>query len=57
LEKAVQQIKYESHRFVRQQYNWCKLEDKHIKWFNIEDTAAPTKIHALVEGFIAKNDN
>ena len=57
LEEAVQQIKYESHRFVRQQYNWFKLEDSRIKWFNIEDTGTPAAVQALVEGYKGKNDN
>jgi tRNA dimethylallyltransferase len=33
-EAAIQQIKYESHRFVRHQYNWFKLNDKRINWFD-----------------------
>ena len=32
---AVYQIKTETHRLVRQQYNWFKLEDKRINWFDI----------------------
>ena len=33
-EAAIQQIKYESHRFVRHQYNWFKPDDKRIHWFD-----------------------
>jgi len=33
-EAAIQQIKYESHRFVRHQYNWFKPDDKRINWFD-----------------------
>jgi len=36
LESAVQQIKYETHRFVRHQYAWFKLTDDRIKWFDIQ---------------------
>jgi len=36
LAAAIQQIKFETHRFVRQQYNWFQLEDNRIKWFNIQ---------------------
>ena len=35
LEEAVQQVKYETHRFVRHQYAWFRLKDDRIKWFNI----------------------
>ena len=35
LQEAVQQIKYETHRFARHQYAWFRLKDDRIKWFNI----------------------
>jgi tRNA dimethylallyltransferase len=35
LKEAVQQVKYETHRFVRHQYAWFRLKDDRIKWFNI----------------------
>ncbi|MFC1967720.1 tRNA (adenosine(37)-N6)-dimethylallyltransferase MiaA [Chloroflexota bacterium] len=35
LESAVQQIKTETHRFVRRQYAWFRLKDKRIHWFDI----------------------
>jgi len=35
-EAAIQQIKFESHRFVRQQYNWFRLKDDRIEWFDIQ---------------------
>jgi len=37
LEEAIQQIKYETHRYVRSQYNWFKLKDDRIKWFDIQN--------------------
>jgi tRNA dimethylallyltransferase len=37
LESAIQQIKYETHRYVRSQYNWFKLKDARIKWFDIQN--------------------
>ncbi len=36
LAAAIQHIKFETHRFVRHQYNWFRLEDDRIKWFDIE---------------------
>jgi tRNA dimethylallyltransferase len=35
LKEAVQQVKYETRRFVRHQYAWFRLKDDRIKWFNI----------------------
>ncbi len=34
LEEAIQRIKHDTHRFVRQQYNWFRLNDERIRWFD-----------------------
>ena len=34
LEEAVQRIKYRTHRYARQQYNWFRLTDKRIRWLD-----------------------
>ncbi len=36
LATAIQQIKFETHRFVRHQYNWFQLKDERIQWFDIQ---------------------
>lgn len=36
LATAIQQIKFETHRFVRHQYNWFQLNDERIKWFDAQ---------------------
>jgi len=48
---AIQQIKFETHRFVRHQYAWFGLEDNRIKWFDIQ-TKRNSEITALVPKFI-----
>ena len=53
LEAAIQQIKFESHRFVRQQYNWFSPKDDRIRWFDIQGRVEP-EIIALVDRFISK---
>ncbi len=53
LEAAIQQIKFETHRFVRQQYNWFRLRDSRIQWFDIEREVEP-EITELVAEFISK---
>jgi tRNA dimethylallyltransferase len=35
-EAAVQKIKTETHRFIRHQYAWFRLDDVKIHWFDIE---------------------
>ncbi len=36
LTEAVALIKKETRRFVRQQYNWFRLDDRRINWFDVE---------------------
>ena len=50
LNEAAAQIKSETHRFVRHQYNWFRLKDDRIKWFNIEKEEC-SEIIKLVESF------
>jgi tRNA dimethylallyltransferase len=54
LETAVQQIKFESHRFVRQQYNWFHPKDDRIRWFDIRGRVGE-EITALVAEFTGNN--
>ncbi len=36
LASAIEQIKFETHRFVRHQYSWFHLKDDRIQWFDIQ---------------------
>ena len=54
LETAVEQIKFETHRFVRHQYNWFRLKDSRIRWFDIQGEQLGAEIRAQVEEFISK---
>jgi tRNA dimethylallyltransferase len=51
LEEAIQQVKNESHRLVRMQYNWFSPKDDRIHWFDV-DTEPFTEIRTLVTGFM-----
>ena len=51
LPAAIQQIKFETHRFVRHQYNWFQLNDDRIRWFDILNEP-DSKITELVAKFI-----
>lgn len=54
LATAVRQIKSQTHRFVRQQYKWFRLDDLTIHWFDVESTP-PEEIEALIKGFLEKS--
>ena len=51
LPAAVQQIKFETHRFVRHQYAWFRSSDKRIHWFDVTRQPGPA-IESLVAGFL-----
>jgi tRNA dimethylallyltransferase len=51
LATAIQQIKSETHRFVRHQYMWFQLKDDRIKWFDIQ-SKAESEITSLVTRFV-----
>lgn len=56
LEEAVALIKKETRRFVRQQYNWFRLEDRRLHWFDVEQGLDPVydQIKELVAGWLRK---
>jgi tRNA dimethylallyltransferase len=47
LEDAIALIKRQTRRLVRQQGTWFRLDDPHIRWFDLETTGYPA-IAALV---------
>jgi len=53
LAAATQQIKFETHRFIRHQYSWFRLKDNRIRWFDIQSRAEP-EITALLAKFIKR---
>jgi tRNA dimethylallyltransferase len=55
LAAAIQQIKFETHRFVRHQYNWFRRKDDRIRWFDIEKES-DSQMRTVVTGFTGNND-
>jgi len=53
LDEAVQQMKFETHRFARHQYAWFRPSDKSIRWFDVRN-GVEEHIHSLVQGFTEK---
>ncbi len=51
LEDAIQQIKYETHRFVRHQYAWFRLNDARIHWFDVA-RVPEAEIDGLISRFL-----
>jgi tRNA dimethylallyltransferase len=51
LEQAVALIKKETRRYVRQQYNWFRLDDPHIKW--LEVSQGPDKAYQKAKELLA----
>ncbi len=47
LEEAVQAIKHHTHRFIRQQYTWFRLDDPNILWFRAVDEERPRILEAV----------
>ncbi len=52
LDSAIERIKTETHRFVRHQYSWFRLNDQRIKWFDAGDPDTEVQVFAEVQRFI-----
>lgn len=53
LPAAIQQIKFDTHSFARHQYNWFRLKDKRINWFEL-GKGSNQAIHRFVQRFVVK---
>ncbi|MEK7806633.1 MAG: tRNA (adenosine(37)-N6)-dimethylallyltransferase MiaA, partial [Chloroflexota bacterium] len=53
LAEAVQRTKFQTHRLVRRQYTWFKLDDPRIKWLAAEGAGLEERAAALVEKFLS----
>ena len=49
LAEAIERIKYETHRFVRQQRTWFHPDDPNIQWFDIEEEDLVERVAEFVE--------
>jgi tRNA dimethylallyltransferase len=48
LQEAVQTIRYETHRFARNQYAWFRSSDGRIEWFDTDDGPADKAMEATL---------
>jgi tRNA dimethylallyltransferase len=53
LTAANQQIKFDTHSFARHQYNWFRLKDKRINWFELGEDINKA-VHRFVQRFVVK---
>ncbi len=52
IDEAVERTKYETHRFARQQYNWFRLDDDTITWFDVTRPTFAEKISIAVRNWL-----
>jgi len=55
LQSAIQNIKYETHRFARHQYAWFRLSDQRIHWFDIKQKYEEL-VKELISGFMVRSN-
>lgn len=53
LDEAVERIKFETHRFARQQATWFRRDDSTIAWFDLDEDEEPEEAVAAVEEWLA----
>jgi len=52
LDEAVERIKFETHRFARQQNTWFRADDPAIAWFDMENAGVETAVLAFVNRWL-----
>jgi tRNA dimethylallyltransferase len=52
LDAAVERIKFETHRFARQQYNWFRLDDRSINWIDVIEPRWQQQVSELAERWL-----
>ncbi len=52
LPAAIENIRVETHRFIRHQYNWFRLNDDRITWLNVEDIDIEDQLTSALDRFL-----
>jgi tRNA dimethylallyltransferase len=52
LDEAVERIKFETHRFARQQNTWFRLDDPQINWFDMAEVNVETAVASFVSDWL-----
>lgn len=53
LEESIERIKFETHRFARQQHNWFRPDDEAIIWYDTQQTGWRSQVMLDVKRFLA----
>ena len=53
LPEAVERIKFETHRFARQQHTWFRADDGRIHWFDMDQAGHEQAVLDAVRGWLA----
>jgi len=56
LEEAVDRIKFETHRFARQQATWFRQDDPRIHWFDLGEEGVETAVLTTIRAWL-KNES
>jgi tRNA dimethylallyltransferase len=54
LAEAVERIKFETHRFARQQHTWFRADDARIHWFDMGEEGPEEAVLAAVQGWLGE---
>ena len=52
LEEAIERIKFETHRFARQQNTWFRRDNPEISWFDMGEEGVETAVLAFVQEWV-----
>ncbi len=54
LEEAIERIKFETHRFARQQAAWFRQDDEQIHWFDVGEAGAETAVITTIQKWLER---
>ena len=52
LDEAVERIKFETHRFARQQNTWFRQDDPRIAWFDLGESGGETAVFDHIQSWL-----
>jgi tRNA dimethylallyltransferase len=52
LDEAVSRVKFETHRFVRQQYTWLRRYHLPVSWFEVTEVGWETKVEDTIDRWL-----
>lgn len=55
LDESIERIKFETHRFARQQHNWFRRKDSNIRWYNTQHREWKAQVFDDVGRFVGQS--